>query len=425
MKLMIITPHIPYPLNSGGNNAQYLMIDYLRLKMDITLVCLYGELTNVNILKSMWPNVEIHIIDMLDNTSLPKNITIKKIKRYLKDNSKIVRWGLKSVKLRSLIHKCKADKNENFPDKRKMMFRSLRFELEESVVNYVLDLNKNRKYDIVQVEFIRLLSLGIILPKEVKKVFVHHEIGFIRTEREQSTLTNVDPFDHYLYLIQKKQEIDYLKNYDSIITFSNVDKELLSKYLDKEKIFISQFAVKMNNFIENYSFKFHDLLYLGGEGHYPNKDAIEWFISNVFTEISYKYSEMKMKIIGDWSNSTILKHQSNSKIEFCGYIDDLFASAKNCVLIVPLRIGSGIRAKILDAFSLGIPVISSSIGIEGIPAVNGVHFFQADDPDEYLNAINILFTNPQRALELTLNAYRDIVPLFSIEHCGKIRYQCY
>ena len=81
--------------------------------------------------------------------------------------------------------------------------------------------------------------------------------------------------------------------------------------------------------------------------------------------------------------------------------------------------------KILDAFSLGIPVISSSIGIEGIPAVNGVHFFQADNPVEYLNAINTLFNNPQRALELTINANRDIVPLFSIKHCGEIRYQCY
>ena len=431
MKILIITPYFPYPLNSGGSNAQYLMIDYLRTKMDITMVCSYATQSNIDILKAKWPNVEIHIIDKFAETYIPPQISkSKQFKRYVKSKSKIIRFILKSilgknsnVKAVSVNNVISAD--SIFPDKQRMQFTQLRFDLEKNLVDFVIELTQKSKFDIIQTEFINLLSLGMVLPIDVKKVFIHHEIGFIRTEREQNTLKLLKPYDIYLSKLLKKQEIDFLHYYDSIITFSDTDKAVLSNYIDNEKIIKSQFAVKQNKVLEQNSFQLQNLLYLGGENHYPNKDAFEWFVSDVYPLINQEFTNLKFKIIGDWSQTSIIKHQPNSNIEFLGYVDDLYSAVKNCVLVVPLRIGSGIRAKILDAFSLGIPLISSSIGIEGIPAVNGVHYLKADTSEEYISALNKLTKKPGLALQLAQNAQNDILPQFSIQNCGELRFQSY
>jgi len=94
-------------------------------------------------------------------------------------------------------------------------------------------------------------------------------------------------------------------------------------------------------------------------------------------------------------------------------------------MIVPLRIGSGIRAKILEAFSYGIPVISSSIGIEGIPAINGRHYLKADTSRDYIFAINELFNKVGFPDYLTKNARTEIIPSYDLDRCGDIRLSLY
>jgi len=425
MKLLIITPYFPYPLNSGGNNAQHLMIDYLRTKIDITLVCSYASQPNIEMLKSKWPNVDIQIVEKYVETYKPQVSNLKKIKRYIKSNFKIVRLLVNALNGQKNHQIQKIEVTETFPDKQRMQFSGLRFGLDKGLVNFIVELTNKTKFDIIQTEFINLLPLGLVLPNDVKKVFVHHEIGFIRTEREQNTLNSLEPFDIYLAKLLKKQEIDFLQYYDSIITFSDTDKKVLSNYIENDKIIKSQFAVKENKLLKQAKFQLENMLYLGGEDHYPNKDAFEWFVSEVFPEIKHEFTGLKFKVIGNWSQNIILKHHSNSTIEFLGYVDDLYGAVKNCVLIVPLRIGSGIRAKILEAFSMGIPVISSKIGIEGIPAVDGVHYLKADTTSEYLNALNKLTENPELALQLIQNAQKDILPQFLIQNCGELRYQSY
>ena len=72
---------------------------------------------------------------------------------------------------------------------------------------------------------------------------------------------------------------------------------------------------------------------------------------------------------------------------FLGYVDNLNATLKDSVMIVPITIGSGIRMKILEACSNGIPFVSTSVGAEGIPVVHGKHCFLANTPSEFVNAI--------------------------------------
>ena len=99
-------------------------------------------------------------------------------------------------------------------------------------------------------------------------------------------------------------------------------------------------------------------------------------------------SEYTLDIIGEWSQERIDEYISKyPDVHFLGFVDDLASTLKNSVMIVPINIGSGIRMKILEGASIGIPFVSTTVGAEGIPVKDGVHCFIADDPDTFVNDI--------------------------------------
>jgi len=86
------------------------------------------------------------------------------------------------------------------------------------------------------------------------------------------------------------------------------------------------------------------------------------------------------------------------------WIEDLEKVISNGILLVPLRIGSGIRTKILDAFRLGIPVITTAVGIEGIGAKKDLHYYEATEADDYLKAIEYFQSNSDALFKMRIIA---------------------
>jgi glycosyltransferase involved in cell wall biosynthesis len=100
---------------------------------------------------------------------------------------------------------------------------------------------------------------------------------------------------------------------------------------------------------------------------------------------------------------------SDPSIRFTGWVEDVEPwFRRSRVMVVPLRSGSGMRVKILDAFARGLPVVTTSVGIEGIAAVDGQHALVADAPETFVAAtVRIL---EDRALAERLSAAaRDLV----------------
>jgi len=425
MKLLIITPYLPYPLDSGGNNAQFFMIEYLREKMEVTLICPHAKKEHFIELSQKWSNVKIIVLFFSENIIEKRKNNFEKMKYYLLHPSAI---AARLKNKRTSNHKNTNTPQQHVfkPDSSKMQYSKFQFiQINKLVINKIAEHISENTYNFIQIEFINLLPLVFLLPYNVHKIFVHHEIGFVRNQREVETLENPEPNDWYIVNKNKAHELSYLKHFNSIITFSTTDKFVLEKNLHSQNIFTSPFPMKKYDSLNQTNFELENLVYLGGESHYPNKDALEWFIFNIYEYISEMFPKIKLKIIGKWTEQTIAAHRTNEKIHFLGYVDDLFANLKNCALIVPLRIGSGIRAKILEAFAMGIPVISSSVGIEGIAATENLHYLKAENRDDYMKAIKILTNSPNKAEELTKNAMKDVVPIYEINNCGKIRYELY
>ena len=113
----------------------------------------------------------------------------------------------------------------------------------KAYVEYVSDISR-RGFDIIQVEFYPLITLGYLLPKDVQTVFVHHELRYIRNENEMECLTHVTDEDKMLYGIAKDMEKAALRQYKHVIALTDIDRLLLADLVGQEcKIYVSPAVV--------------------------------------------------------------------------------------------------------------------------------------------------------------------------------------
>lgn len=126
----------------------------------------------------------------------------------------------------------------------------------------------------------------------------------------------------------------------------------------------------------------------------PNAAGIYWFASEVFPLIRQELPNSRFLIVGSRPPKRITQLASrDSGIEITGYVADLGPILRQSgVLIVPVHVGSGMRVKILEAFARGIPVVSTSVGVEGIDARNGQHLLVADTPTDFARAVVRMLT---------------------------------
>jgi glycosyltransferase involved in cell wall biosynthesis len=129
------------------------------------------------------------------------------------------------------------------------------------------------------------------------------------------------------------------------------------------------------------------VMFFGINDYYPNTDAILFFIREVWPRLMSKHPELRLKIVGPRPTREIVAQRS-SRIEIAGAVDDVRPHlAQAAAVIVPLRLGGGTRFKVLEALAMGRPVISTTIGAEGIEVEHGRHLLLADDPAEFAAAV--------------------------------------
>jgi glycosyltransferase involved in cell wall biosynthesis len=121
----------------------------------------------------------------------------------------------------------------------------------------------------------------------------------------------------------------------------------------------------------------------------PNADGVQWFATEAFPLVRQSLPEATFTIVGSRPPTRITSlSQPNSGITVTGYVADVKPLFRqSAVMVVPVHSGSGMRVKILEAFSRGIPVVSTTVGVEGIEAQHGEHLLVADRPADFAKAI--------------------------------------
>ncbi len=163
-----------------------------------------------------------------------------------------------------------------------------------------------------------------------------------------------------------------------------------------------------------------DLLFLGGFQHPPNVDSLEYLISEIFPKIKEKLPEVKLYVIGSNPPQKVRDMCSKSKdVIFLGYVRDIEQYLKKCrLLLAPLRYGAGVKGKITQSMTYGLPVITTSIGSEGISNENGKVLMISDDANEFAGFAIRAYRDKDLWTTLSLNGKKLSEEKFSPEVVG-------
>lgn len=413
-KILILLPYIPYPLNNGGNNAVFYMVDYLRNKHDISIgldVRRHGikaapnpqKMEQVDCLKQLWPNVTFYLYEGQEEypeEAFKQSLYCKIIK--------YIRMSFARKYKRSYI-KWSGKHKEGDPIRAKSQLSSILPQYNPGYLNFINDITR-KGFDIIQAEMYELLFLGYLFPQNVKKIFIHHELRFIRVQNEMSLFKKISPYDIIAYEEAKALELSALQQYDRIVTLTQKDKDILSGYIPGEKITVSPANVVHPE--NGLPFKTcHDFVFIGNGSHYPNQDALVWFTHEILPLIRQKHLSAHVYIVGNWPKKTqesLSRH--NPEIRFVGFIDNLPEFLSGKISLIPLRIGSGMRIKILDAIKAHSPFITTSKGVEGLPFRNGQECIIADQIHDFAQAMDELLRSPlmqQRLSEQAQKVFKE------------------
>lgn len=159
----------------------------------------------------------------------------------------------------------------------------------------------------------------------------------------------------------------------------------------------------------------------------PNVEGVSWFARQVFPRIRQEAPDTRLLIVGKGPPAHIRALDGEATgIDVTGYVPDIAPYLEqSAMLVVPLHSASGMRVKILEAFSRGIPVVSTTIGIEGIAARHGEHLLVADDPSDFAQAVLDVLRDPVAACRRAIAARRLVEERYDSRHALDVLDQIY
>ncbi|NMB87736.1 MAG: glycosyltransferase [Chloroflexi bacterium] len=153
------------------------------------------------------------------------------------------------------------------------------------------------------------------------------------------------------------------------------------------------------------------ILTLGTLHYPPNADGIRWFMQKVFPLVLSREADTTLIVVGknppkDFINAAA---KSEGKIQVMGYVPELRPFYEEAdVVVVPVRAGGGMRVRILEAFTLGVPVVTTTVGLEGIQAADKEDVMIADSPQDFSDAVCRILCEPKLQKQLAQNS-RQVV----------------
>ncbi|MDB5227734.1 MAG: glycosyl transferase [Bacteroidota bacterium] len=207
----------------------------------------------------------------------------------------------------------------------------------------------------------------------------------------------------------KKYEQQICKKSDVILAAPNDINELVKIGADPDK-FVETYHLGDDQLLEAPELNFDDteksLLYIGTLSWEANIDGLLWFLKDIWKLIVPQHHDTKLYIVGKNPDARLKEIAArDSRIVLTGFIDDVEPYFKKSrVFITPLRFGSGIKVKVVNALYRGIPCVTTPIGAEGLKVIDGEHVFIKKDPEEFAHAIDILLTDKNVWKEMSVNA---------------------
>lgn len=291
-------------------------------------------------------------------------------------------------------------------------FYDLRFE------NALIEHLTNNEFDVIQIEGTfpaRYANCILRNKKGAKVVLRQHNVEYQIWERLAKNTAN--PVKRwYLNLLSKRLkqfEAKHLNQYDALIPVTEDDGKLFQQLGCNVPVFPSPAGIDTVFWAPSTSENPQAVYHIGSLEWMPNVEAVDWFIDDVWPKLINAQPNLSFYVAGKGMSSDY-KARKISGVHMIGEVD----SAPNfirdkAITVVPLKSGSGIRLKILEAMSAGKVVISTTIGAQGIDYTDGVNLLIADTPEEFVHVFNRLNNDSELFSKLKVNARKLIEDQYS------------
>jgi len=258
-----------------------------------------------------------------------------------------------------------------------------------------------------------LISLSF--PK-AKIVCIEEDVTFLRAYRgvqEAAGLSRLVLQKKFLHL--KARELSAVREADLIVTNNSKDQKLLYEngIIHTPLMVVPPYFKNMNSLTRKP--KNMDLLFYGAMYREENYKCALWFIEHVFPRVLKEFPEARFVVVGA-NPPKQLKDCMSDRIVITGFVEEVMPYFSTCrCFVAPLQKGAGIKVKVLEALSAGIPVLTNEIGIEGIPAEEGRDYLHCETPDDFLAAIKEIFTSDSFGAAIGSNGRKFIIQNYNIE----------
>lgn len=191
---------------------------------------------------------------------------------------------------------------------------------------------------------------------------------------------------------------------------SETDACLLQPLAPSLPLFVAPNVVDVESYTPGNTEQPFTILFQGGMDWYPNQDAVDFFVRRVFPQIRKTVPQAEFVIAGKNPPKSLRRRlEQTPRVRFTGTVTDIRRlTSTAAVCVVPLRIGSGTRLKILEAAAMGKAIVSTRVGAEGLHFVPGKEIVLADKPGEFTAAVVDLLLNSNGRRSLGRAARRRV-----------------
>ncbi len=376
MRILIALSYAPYPVKRGTDRLVMNLIEGLSKNHEVALVTMTLEEREDTVLKRI-------------------------------ENERITVRSILAPNRRSLLHRLYyKSRNKALSALRKIPEQTL-YAAPPEYIRFVRETARRQSVDLVIAFYWHLYELPSKL-RGVPVAIATQDVDFLvhpeRVKRARGRIGKILTSTE----AGKRERVERL-SYESasiVLTVTDRDRDVLRGiYGSDTTIETMPLAMDLGSYRPGMSEREKDLIvFIGAYDADFNRDALLYFLSEVFPCCRKWNSRIRLEVVGQGVDDEIRSH-AGPGVEFLGRVDDIRPyMARSGVMVLPLRFGGGVRIRMMEAAAMGVPVVSTPVGVAGMGLVDDRDYLEASTPEKMVERIIELLGDSNRASEIGRNA---------------------
>jgi polysaccharide biosynthesis protein PslH len=281
---------------------------------------------------------------------------------------------------------------------------------------------EQQAFDVAYLDFTAMMQYHSILRSVPLMGVLEVDVSFRIWERRAAHSKNF--VEKKLFELEalrtKRWELDHLNRMDFVLVYNPEERILLQGLLPAAAIRDFHIWIQLGEGkrVPAYgSREPNSLVFCGAMDRGENIDAATYAADQIMPRVWARRPQCRYYVAGGNLSTRLAQRYENSRVIFPGFIENIFAFlASKQVALLPMRLGAGIKVKVLECMAAGLPVVTTPAGAEGIPGQDGVHFLVGRSEQELADSILALLESPQRAAEMGLQARATVLSSYSFQN---------